>query len=91
MKEFELLPIPEVQSQQGRERRPTAPRQTTRLAVDVDCKLLEKVKDYAYWEGFTQQQIIMQALEHFFKDRKDKSRPAAVRNRPRVGRKPKHY
>ena len=91
MKEFELLPIPEVQSQQGRERRPTAQRQTTRLAVDVDCKLLEKVKDYAYWEGFTQQQIIMQALEHFFKDRKDKSRPAAVRNRPRVGRKPKHY
>ena len=90
MKEFELLPIPVVQSQKEQESQLKAPWKTTRMAVDVDSKLLENVKDYAYWEGFTQQQIIMLALEHFFKDKKVHRRPEAVRNRPRTGRKPKY-
>lgn len=89
MEEFEFLAIPELKSRGEQKRSKLVNYQTTRLVVDVDSNLLEQVKDYAYWNGFTQQQIIMRALEAFFKDKEVNPRPEAVRNRPRVGRKPK--
>ena len=58
------------------------------MCVDASQALAEKVKDYAYWEGLTQQAIITQALESFLKDKRIKSRPEQLKNRPKVGRKP---
>lgn len=62
---------------------------TIRMCVDIESMLAEKIKDYAYWEGLTQQEIIMQALRIFMEDKSVKSRPEAVRKRARLGRKKK--
>lgn len=92
MKELELLPIP-VKARPPlnfKKREEDQISKTTRLAVDVDDSMLEKIKDYAYWEGFTQQEVAIQAFEAFLKNKKIDSRPERVRNRPKVGRRPKH-
>lgn len=62
---------------------------TIRMCVDIESMLSEKIKDYAYWEGLTQQEIIMQALRAFMQDKSVKSRPEAVKKRARLGRKKK--
>ena len=81
--DFELLPIPEVQQQKEQ-------RHVSRMSLSLNLELLEKVKDYAYEKGFTQQQVVTEAVELLLKDKKIKSRPEAAKNRPRPGRKPKH-
>ena len=43
-----------------------------------------------YWEGLTQQEIALEALALFFGDKQIKSRPECVKNRAKLGRKPKH-
>ena len=53
--------------------------------------LIEKIKDYAYWEGLTQQQVVAEAIALFFKDKSIESRPESLKNRPRPGRKPKNF
>jgi hypothetical protein len=62
---------------------------TTRMCVDVPEDLVEKIKDYAYWEGHTQQDILLHALTQFLSAKPIKSRPEAVKNRPKLGRRPK--
>lgn len=91
MKELEPLPIPVKKRPPLTFQKKETVRlsKTTRLAVDVDDSMLEKIKDYAYWEGFTQQEVAIQAFEAFLEKKKIASRPERVRNRPKVGRKPK--
>lgn len=61
-----------------------------RMCADVESMLAEKVKDYAYWEGLTQQEIILQALEDFMQDKLVKGRPEAVKRKAKLGRKHKN-
>ena len=86
---FELIPIPQVRSNKEQAGQASAQQRATRMTVKVYFELMEKIKDYAYWEGLIQQEITIQALELFFQDKAIKSRPEAVKNRPKVGRKPK--
>jgi hypothetical protein len=63
--------------------------ETMRMCVDVKNDLIEKIKNYAYWEGLTQQDILLQALEFFIKDKTIKDRPDTLKLRKRNGRKKK--
>lgn len=92
-KEFQFPTIPEVQfSKQPNEplsvRMPQG--KPSKMNFTFSYELIEKIKDYAYWEGLTQQQVIAEALELFLKDKSIESRPEALKNRPRPGRKPKN-
>lgn len=92
-KEFQFPTIPEVQlSKQAP--KPTAieiPQgRPSKMNFTFSHALIEKIKDYAYWEGLTQQQVVGEAMELFFKDKSIKSRPESLKNRPKPGRKPKN-
>jgi hypothetical protein len=56
-----------------------------------DAKLLEKLKDYSYQYGPTQQETMREALRKFLADKDIKPRPEAVKNRTKVGRKRKKF
>lgn len=87
---FDLLPIPEIQSQKEKESNSAAQLRASKMNFNISGELIEKIKDYAYWEGLTQQDVATRALELFMRDKKVKSRPEALKRRPRPGRKPKH-
>lgn len=87
--DFAPIPLPQVRSNQAQAVQTRAQQPSTRMTVKVYFDLMEKIKDYAYWEGLIQQDILLQALELFFEDKSIKSRPEAVKNRAKVGRKPK--
>ena len=59
-----------------------------KVSADVSEDLREKVNDFAYQTGFTQAEIIIEALEMYFSDKKVPQRPLKVRER-KVGRKRK--
>lgn len=61
------------------------------MSFKFDHELIEKIKDYAYWERMTQHQVVVKALELFFDNRSIKSRPEEEKNRPKPGRKPKAF
>jgi hypothetical protein len=61
----------------------------TKVTFDCPNTVLEQMKDYGYWEGLTQKDIILEALNVYFQDRNIRSRPDKVKARPKVGRKPK--
>jgi hypothetical protein len=61
----------------------------TKVTFDCDNALLEHMKDYGYWEGLTQKDIILEALALYFSSREVRPRPDKIKNRPKVGRKPK--
>lgn len=86
---FELLPIPEVHPQENKEESATAQRKSIKIACNISFEMIEKVRDYAYWEGLIQEEIFREALELYLKDKKIKSRPERIKMRPRRGRKPK--
>jgi hypothetical protein len=50
---------------------------------------MENMKDYGYWEGLTQKDIILESLKLYFQDKEIRPRPDKIRNRTKVGRKPK--
>lgn len=62
---------------------------STKVTFDCPNEWLEKMKDYGYWEGLTQKDIILESLEQFFADKTFRERPQKVKERPKVGRKPK--
>lgn len=62
----------------------------TKVTFDCDYILMENMKDYGYWEGLTQKDIIIESLKLFFKDKEIRPRPDKIRNRTKVGRKPKN-
>jgi len=88
MKKFDFDPLPLPKHQVVENPQPTTS-STIRMCVDVYSELTEKIKDYAYWEGLTQQEVILQSLEHWLKNKPIKSRPATLKNRPKIGRKRK--
>ncbi|WP_159467562.1 hypothetical protein [Dyadobacter sp. 3J3] len=61
----------------------------TKVTFDCDYILLEKMKDYGYWEGLTQKDIILEALTRYFDAAEIRPRPDKIRNKTKVGRKPK--
>lgn len=62
---------------------------STKVTFDCPNDLVETMKDYGYWEGMSQKDIIIEALGVFFEDKKIKERPEKVKMRKKVGRKPK--
>ena len=92
-KEFSFPIIPEISSPKQHNIAPTpqpTQRRLSRMHCDFGYELIEKIKDYAYWQGLTQQQVVTEAVALFLKDKPIKSRPEALKNRPRPGRKPKN-
>lgn len=65
-------------------------RRPSRMNFTFSYEHIEKIKDYAYWEGLTQQQVVAEAMAHFFKDKSIKSRPESLKNRRRPGPKLKN-
>lgn len=61
----------------------------TKVTFDCDFILMENMKDYGYWEGLTQKDIIIESLKLYFQDKEIRPRPDKIRNRTKVGRKPK--
>ncbi|TDE17571.1 hypothetical protein [Dyadobacter psychrotolerans] len=62
----------------------------TKVTFDCDYILMENMKDYGYWEGLTQKDIILESLKLYFQDKEIRPRPDKIRNRTKVGRKPKN-
>lgn len=62
----------------------------TKVTFDCDFRLMENMKDYGYWEGLTQKDIILESLRLYFEDKEIRPRPDKIRQRPKVGRKPKN-
>jgi hypothetical protein len=62
---------------------------STKVTFDCPNELVEQMKDYGYWEGMSQKDIIIEALGVFFENKKIKERPEKVKMRKKVGRKPK--
>jgi hypothetical protein len=89
---FELLPIPDLHFGNGDRKAKEmtdANQESTRMSVEIHFELMEKIKDFAYWHGLTQQQIAIQALETWLTGKTIKARPELVKNRIKVGRKRK--
>ncbi|MCU0325727.1 MAG: hypothetical protein MUF45_10805 [Spirosomaceae bacterium] len=62
---------------------------STKVTFDCPNELVEQMKDYGYWEGMSQKEIIIEALNVYFEDKSFKERPEKVKQRKKVGRKPK--
>ncbi len=62
---------------------------STKVTFDCPNEQVEQMKDYGYWEGMSQKDIIIEALGVFFADKKFRERPEKVKMRKKVGRKPK--
>lgn len=63
---------------------------TSKVTFDCDNDLIEQMKDYGYWEGLSLREIIIESLKVFFKNKDVQPRPDKVKNRTKVGRKPKN-
>lgn len=90
MKDFELEPIPLLKKkEQPKIESSTDVRNVSNNIISVTATndIIEKIKDYAYWERMTQKEVILQALEQFLSNKSIKSRPDEVKNRTKVGRK----
>jgi hypothetical protein len=92
-RKFEFAPLPlvadiqeEVDNNKPNEVADGAP---TKVTFDCDYILMENMKDYGYWEGLTQKDIILESLKLYFQDKEIRPRPDKIRNRTKVGRKPK--
>ena len=93
-RKFDFAPLPlvtdvqeEPETNQLQEVVDAAP---TIVTFDCDYILMENMKDYGYWEGLTQKDIILESLKLYFKDKEIRPRPDKIRNRTKVGRKPKN-
>jgi hypothetical protein len=92
-RKFDFAPLPrvadiqeEVEVSQHIEVVDQAP---TKVTFDCDHILMENMKDYGYWEGLTQKDIILESLKLYFRDKEIRPRPDKIRNKTKVGRKPK--
>ncbi len=89
-KSFNFAPLPSF-TPKPEVRLPEPPEIEGFTKVTFDCPngLLETIKDFGYWEGLTQKDIILESLELFFHEKEIRVRPDKVKARPKVGRKPK--
>lgn len=93
-RKFDFAPLPLVTDiQEEPEMNPVveiADQAPTKVTFDCDYILMENMKDYGYWEGLTQKDIILESLKLYFKDKEIRPRPDKIRNKTKVGRKPKN-
>ena len=83
--QFDLLPLLEVpQESPGAEQE-----QTLRISSPMKLSVVESMKDYCYWNGLTQQQLIETAVLQFLEKAQTMPRPEAIKARPKTGRKQK--
>jgi hypothetical protein len=87
--DFAPLPLPDVQEEPTQTEEVVVDGAPTKVTFDCDYILMENMKDYGYWEGLTQKDIILESLRLYFKDKEIRPRPDKIRNRTKVGRKPK--
>ena len=71
--DFAPLPLPEVQDEPA-VAIISAPAEVvdgapTKVTFDCDFVLMENMKDYGYWEGLTQKDIILESLKLYFQDK----------------------
>lgn len=93
-RKFDFAPLPLVADIQEEEQvnsqaAATPEGAATKVTFDCDYVLMENMKDYGYWEGLTQKDIILESLRLYFQDKEIRPRPDKIRNRTKVGRKPK--
>ena len=94
-RKFDFAPLPLVPD--GQEDEPVVAPATaeaidgapTKVTFDCDFVLMENMKDYGDWEGLTLKDIIIESLKLYFQDKEIRPRPDKIRNRTKVGRKPK--
>lgn len=67
--------IPQKQHEEEKEKK------LKNFAVKIEEDLVDKVNDYAFWEGYSQSEVIEQALEEFFQSREVKPMPERVRKK----------
>jgi len=93
-RKFDFAPLPMVADIQEEQEvvQPTGVMEgiPTKVTFDCDYILMENMKDYGYWEGLTQKDIILESLKLYFQDKEIRPRPDKIRNRTKVGRKPKN-
>jgi len=93
-RKFDFAPLPMVADIQEEQEvvQPTGVMDgiPTKVTFDCDYILMENMKDYGYWEGLTQKDIILESLKLYFQDKEIRPRPDKIRNRTKVGRKPKN-
>ena len=72
-RKFDFAPLPlvadlqeEVDNNKANEVVEGAP---TKVTFDCDYILMENMKDYGYWEGLTQKDIILESLKLYFQDK----------------------
>ncbi len=87
-KTFDFKPLPQIK-QTVVEQTVIDDNSLSKVTAFVPSSIIEKMKDWGHWEGMTQIEIINEALNQYFKDKDVKPRPEKVRNRKKVGRKPK--
>ncbi|QRR00339.1 hypothetical protein [Dyadobacter sandarakinus] len=92
-RKFEFAPLPlvtDIQEEEQSTAKESVPEGApTKVTFDCDYVLMENMKDYGYWEGLTQKDIILESLRLYFEDKEIRPRPDKIRNRTKVGRKPK--
>ena len=93
-RKFDFAPLPlvtDVQEEHDLEIAPPVVDTTpTKVTFDCDYILMENMKDYGYWEGLTQKDIILESLKLYFQNKEIRPRPDKIRNKTKVGRKPKN-
>jgi hypothetical protein len=92
-RKFDFAPLPRVSDIQEEnelnQANEVAEQAPTKVTFDCDYILMENMKDFGYWEGLTQKDIILESLKLYFKDKEIRPRPDKIRNKTKVGRKPK--
>ena len=92
-RKFDFAPLPlvaDVQEPEENQPQDMVDAAPTKVTFDCDYILMENMKDYGYWEGLTQKDIILESLKLYFADKEIRPRPDKIRNRTKVGRKPKN-
>jgi hypothetical protein len=81
--EFESIPVLISQAQLGEHVETSSNllvnSPTGILHISIDKNLVEKVRDYAYWERITKKEVVSRALEQFFLDKNTKNKPDTSR------------
>ncbi|WP_025761532.1 hypothetical protein [Dyadobacter tibetensis] len=93
-RKFDFAPLPlivdtEEVSETNEPTQPASEGPSTKVTFECEFSLMENMKDYGYWEGLTQKDIILESLKLYFADKEIRPRPDKIKQRPKVGRKPK--
>jgi len=83
-KNYKPLQVPGRKTEAKKEPQPY---EVSGLTVYIPYNLSEKLKDFSYWEGDNQKDIVIQAIDKFFEGKEVKPRPEKVRNKKKPGKK----